>query len=256
MSEDIKKAYISALCSSKGEKALKEQMFFSEISQIECKVCSPSGETYATSLRWCSCGDQQNRGGVCKHMLSLAIQLGAVSVNHKAIMDEYGEDLTQIWEATEKLKILDKNIKDASKELEKLRDRCKNSKKATDMAEKELQELIQKKFEAFPIFAAMYADVYTYYYSLAAKELCDKPHPAKKAAQTVEDLHAETQEYLKEKKEMEYKFGALLQLYPDAEKIFNNDFDIDNPPILIPNPPKAVNDKKKNPQGRALREKQ
>lgn len=49
---------------------------------------------------------------------------------------------------------------------------------------------------------------------------------------------------------------TLIQIYPDAEKIFNNDFDIDNPPILIPNPPKAVNDKKKNPQGRALREKQ
>ncbi len=256
MSEGTKKAYISALCSAKGEKTLKEQMFFFEVSQIECKVRSSSGETYATSLKWCSCRDQQNRGGVCKHMLSLAIQLGAVNVNHKAIMDEYGEDLTQIWEAKEKIKILEKTIKDGNKDTEKLQAKYKKLKKATDMAEKELQELIEKKCEVFPIFASMYADVYTYYYSVAAKALCDKPRPAKKAAQTIEELRAETQEYLKEKKEMEYKFGALLQLYPDAEKIFNNDFDIDNPPILIPHSPKAVNDKKKNPRGRASGEKQ
>lgn len=171
-------------------------------------------------------------------------------------MDEYGEDLTQIWEATEEIKKLEKTVKDGNKNIEKLQEKYKNIKKATDIADKELQELIEKKCEAFPIFASMYADVYTYYYSLAAKALRDKPHPAEKEAKRIEELRTETKGYFQEKKEMEYKFGALLQLYPDAEKIFNNDFDIDNPPILIPNPPKAINDKKKNPQGRASGEKQ
>lgn len=41
-----------------------------------------------------------------------------------------------------------------------------------------------------------------------------------------------------------HKANKKKHKYPDAKKIFNNDFDIDNPPILIPYLPEATNHKK------------
>lgn len=120
MEEDKRKAFISFLCSERGRKALEEEMSFSEISQIEGVVHSSSGKTYKTSLEQCECDDQQKRGVVCKHMLSLAVQIGALNVNQKDILDEYGEDLTQVWQAEEKLKSTKQEIKEAEKDLEKL----------------------------------------------------------------------------------------------------------------------------------------
>ncbi len=240
--ETKKKDFISVLCTERGRKALTEEMSFAEISQIKCKVYSSSGNTYETSLTTCSCLDKKGEKGVCKHMLSLAIQIGALNVNQKEILDEYGDVLSQVWEEREKLKALENEKEREQKKLEKNKKKTEILEKATKEADKGLKSLITQKCDAYPQFAAMYADMYTYYYDLAAQMLREKPHPAMGEAFRIEELREHTKEYIAAQKVAEYKLGYIRQIYPGVDVLLNGGFDETNAPPLLPND-------KKNPRG-------
>ena len=248
ISEERKREFVKVLCTERGKKALEEPMFFCEVSQIECKVRSSSGKEYDTSLNWCKCGDQKNRGGICKHMLSLAIQIGAVNVNKKDILEEYEKKLTQTWDLDKKNKQLEGEIKEKKQTIAQLENKQQALTQVTLRADTELKELIKNRCAAYPQFAAMYADVYTYYYDLAAHMLLEKAHPAKGEALRIKELRRHTREHIEEKKVLEYQLRFAKNLYPGISQIFNEDFDPQNAPILEPNK-NFILDKNKNPRG-------
>lgn len=194
-----------------------------------------SGDHYykGVTLTKCECEDFKHTKSPCKHMLFLIYSLGVLQMYKEECYkrDNWIQDIYALQGQKKELENKIKSAKDIQKNVDK---RIRILQKSYDKAKKELQELIEKKCSAYPIFAAMYADVYTYYYDLAAQSLRDKPRPAVGEALRIVELRKHTREHIKEKKELEYKLGAIRQIYPEVDKIFNNDFDVEDPPVLIP----------------------
>lgn len=76
------------------------------------------------------------------------------------------------------------------------------------------------------------AEFETSHYKTIAQYLTNKPHPAKKVAVRISTLRKEAQQYLAEKKLLEYKLNYILQLYPNIEDIFDDGFNDENIPEL------------------------
>lgn len=78
----------------------------------------------------------------------------------------------------------------------------------------DFEENINSGFKKLSEFSA---DLETIIYYNSAEYLDNKSHPAHKEALRIRDLQIITQEYLKQKKQMEYKYEYLLGLFPELE---------------------------------------
>ena len=90
-----------------------------------------------------------------------------------------------------------------------------------------LESLIKEKCNYFPHLAGMMADILTLHYKNSVEFLTTKPHPAYNEAYRIKELHEKTKAIIEEKKVYEYKLAYLQSLFPDIDKYFDKEYDID-----------------------------
>ena len=221
-----------SICNNRLNNAFDTDLYIRNLN-ISAEIGSGDHYYEGVTLTKCECDDFKHTKSPCKHMLFLIYSLGVLQM-YKEECYKRDNWIQDIYALQGQKKELEKKIKSAKDNQKKTDKKLQALKKSVEKTDKELGELIEKKCSAYPIFAAMYADVYTYYYDLAAQILREKPHPATGEAFRIEELRQHTREHIKEKKILEYKLGAVKQLYPDVDRILNEDFDMDNPPVLYP----------------------
>ncbi|MBQ8357059.1 MAG: YHYH domain-containing protein [Clostridia bacterium] len=91
-------AFAASIDSPRGKRAVAAHFIFDNLHVDEstkpfrttCSVISvKSYHSYETSLSSCSCPDHQKRRIVCKHMIALALKVGAISVDEESINSKY-----------------------------------------------------------------------------------------------------------------------------------------------------------------------
>lgn len=91
----------------------------------------------------------------------------------------------------------------------------------------EFELYIQEKCERYPYLAAIMADLLTLHYETSADYLENKSNPAHTEAYRIRELRKETKTILSQKKEIEYRYEYILQLYPNISDIFDSGFNED-----------------------------
>jgi len=77
---------------------------------------------------------------------------------------------------------------------------------------------------AIKTIASLYSDFVTIQYEISEKYLKRKSHPAYKEATRITELKKETKQYIVQFKEIQYRYEALLNLFPELSK-YIEDFD-------------------------------
>lgn len=93
-----------------------------------------------------------------------------------------------------------------------------------------LKYFLSAKKEVMPYIAGMMADYLTLECDRSSYYLKNKPHPAYKEAQRIDELKATTKKTLAEYKVYEYQLGYLIDLYPDLAEVLEDEF-VENPVI-------------------------
>lgn len=91
----------------------------------------------------------------------------------------------------------------------------------------DFESYIQEKCERYPHLAAIMADLLTLHYETSADYLDHKKNPAYTEAYRIRELRKETKEILAQKKEIEYRYAYILQMYPNITDIFDSGFNED-----------------------------
>lgn len=189
--------------------------FFIENIEISAHIRQDE-QIFCTTLNECNCNEYKTLKIPCKHMLNLAYLLGTLHLNKEK------------WESLAK-KLERQTIKLAN-EKDNLLKRIKIFDKMIEtntLINSDIEDLIKKRCEHYPHIAVVYADLQTIHLEKVAKYFDTKRHPAHGAADTIREIKKEAKKILQEKKELEYKFAYIQELFPNINDIFDSGFEED-----------------------------
>ena len=124
-------------------------------------------------------------------------------------------------------RINEKNNTDYKKRIKELAVLQQQSRETQSMYESMIEDFeiyIQEKCDLYPHLAAIMADLLTLHYETSADYLDHKQNPAHTEAYRIRELRRETKEILAQKKEIEYRYAYILQMYPNIIDIFDSGF--------------------------------
>ncbi len=151
--------------------------------------------------------------------------------NLKRIFEEDQKDLNN------KKVAFENKVRNTEEELENQRNRLREIQKDLEMQSQfqidqiaKLEQLIKDRCQCYPQLASVMADILTVHYEEVAQLLCTKKNPAKIEATRIRELRKETKKIIQEKKIYEYQINYLRSLFPDIDKYFDIDYEL-NPDI-------------------------
>lgn len=136
----------------------------------------------------------------------------------------HNKEEREIAATREKLKAQEGEFETKRIKLENDKKQFEKKKEFYDKEIANIENVIKEKCAIYPRLAGVMADMLTLHYERAARYLEKKPHPAYNEAQRIRELRNETKEILVQKKELEYKYNYIKQLYPNIEDIFDSGF--------------------------------
>ncbi len=211
--------------------ALTQDMKIEKPFDISASVHSSSGEVYDTTLYKCSCPDFRARGGPCKHMIRLAVEVGLlISYDTSATREEIltlsrdKDSLERAYQTllrdakrieAENAAAIRKSKEDQSAIIEAAQAKCRALEKRAEERAKALDRIYNERAQSFPWLAKLYADLYQTYDENWILYLRNKNRPAKQTAPEVRKLiHGELREWRLRAKQSEYQLNFYESLFP------------------------------------------
>ena len=189
--------------------ALTQSFQISTPFDIIASIRSESGETYSTTLYHCSCPDYRSRRQPCKHMIRLALEVGALmSLDTSSLSAEVSRLIEQRERELQDISAAQKSLFDESK-------KCDEVMRQASKIQTELDLIYNERIQSYPFLAKLYADLYQTYDKNWILYLRNKNRPAEqKAADVGKIINGELRDWRMQAKQYEYQLHFYESMFP------------------------------------------